>query len=531
MNRKVLVVADTNWWVFDKIYRGIKDNLSHWTVDVCYTKNGGVINHIGYPIVLFLCDYQYQLIAKNNIPREKLILAIRSNVRHEFYKESSNLVNAARIIAVSNQKLYDRFIKMHPNVVLLPGGVDTDKFYFLSQKMGKPIRVGWAGSSRNFGVEFRGLHIIKKACEQLGFVFNPAIREEGMRNEDGMVKYYHDEIDIYVDMSAGAGRQNGLLEAGSCGLPVISSNVGIAESLIINGQNGFICERKVGCLVSALQNIIPIAPRCGRNIRDAIEKGWSWKAQSKMFEEVFMEMLKPTEIELNLSPNDRWDLEYVDLLEDPFIKKKYNRRKRLQDKSDYIDEYLPIVKKGGGYVLDIGPGPGEFLEICRFYGNKTIGIDCKYADCNMMGRKYHRLSELLAQRQCIDIKYDNFESYIESGRIPFNDCTLSVINSQGAIEQVFREYMQHATPEREDGWTPTHEGTWIINDKLTALFDVFFKEMARVLIVGGKIMIFANGSTNYKEYHKMVTSSIAKAGNLKMVHTDSERLHKVTKIS
>src|SRR4030043_387575 len=207
INKKVLVVADAEWWVFDKIYRGIRDNISDWDVSVHYTKKSRNINHSKYSVVLFLCDYQYQLIFENNIPREKLILAIRSNVRHDFYN-----------------------------------------------------------NSKNFGAEFRGLNIVKSACEKLNFIFNPAIREEKLRSEDEMVKYYHDEIDIYVDMSIAAGRQNGLLEAGSCGLPIISSRVGIADSLIIDGENGILCDRNVNELVNALQKIISIANKYGENI-------------------------------------------------------------------------------------------------------------------------------------------------------------------------------------------------------------------------------------------------------------------------
>ena len=529
INKKVLVVADAEWWVFDKIYRGIRDNISDWDVSVHYTKKSRNINHSKYSVVLFLCDYQYQLIFENNIPREKLILAIRSNVRHDFYNNSKDLINTARIVAVSNQKLYNRFTKLHPNVVLAPGGVDTNKFYFSHYEIKKPIRIGWAGSSKNFGAEFRGLNIVKSACEKLNFIFNPAIREEKLRSEDEMVKYYHDEIDIYVDMSIAAGRQNGLLEAGSCGLPIISSRVGIADSLIIDGENGILCDRNVNELVIALNKIEQIANKCGKNIREKIEKEWSWAVHTKIFESMFNKMIDPLEIELYPSPNDKWDIEYADLLQDSFISKKYDRKKRLKEKNDYIEQYLPIIKNGGGYVLDIGTGPGEFLEICRFYGNKIIGIECRAGDINMMGKQYHKLSELLHQRQCIDVKYDNFESFIENGRLPFDDNSLSVINSQGSIEQVFRNYMKDFEDER-DGWIPSHNGVWIIDDKLAALFKVFFSEMERVLIISGTILIYGNGAKNANEYHNLITAIVSKMNNFKIVYTDKQRLHKIEKV-
>ena len=528
INKKVLVVADAEWWVFDKIYRGIMDNIEGWDVGVHYTKKSGNIDHSKYSVVLFLCDYQYHLIEKNNIPRDKLVLAIRSNVRHAFYNDPQKVVNVARVIAVSNQKLYDRFSKMHPNVILAPGGVDTDKFYFSDCKIGSQPVVGWAGSSRNFGEAFRGLHIIRKACANLNFVFNPAIREDRMRSEDEMVKYYHEEIDIYVDMSESAGRQNGLIEAAACGLPIISSHAGIADSLIVDGENGIICERNVNALVSALRKIIPMANKCGKNIRNTIDREWSWKSHVKIFEEVFNKMVEPTELELYPSPNDDWDLDYVDLLQDAFISKKYNRRARLKEQNDHINKNLPIIKNGGGYVFDIGTGPGEFLEICRFYGNRIIGVECRAGVHNMMGRKYHKLSELLHNRQCIDIKYDGFENYLENGRLPFDDCSLSIINSQGSIEQVFKDYMRHDN-ENGEGWIPSHDGLWIFDEKLIALFTVFFREANRVLIPGGVLLIYGNGSKNYHEYHKMIVARIDEIDSLNIIKTDSRRYHKIVK--
>ena len=291
MNEKVLVVCDVNWWAFDKIYRGLKRHLIDWEIDAHYTRESWTISHRDYDVVLFLCDYQYHLIEKNQIPRDKLILAIRSDVRHEFYNSRDNVMRVAKVIAVSSKGLQERFEKLHDKVFLAPGGVDSDKFYYRERTLPEKIRVGWSGSTKNFGEEFRGIHFIRKACEKLGFTFSPAIREEKMRNEDEMVEYYHNDIDIYVEMSAGAGRQNGLVEAASCGVPVISSKVGVAENLIVPGVNGLIGERNIEDIERCLKEIIPIAKDCASRMRRDIEDKWSWKAQSKLFEVMFKEIV------------------------------------------------------------------------------------------------------------------------------------------------------------------------------------------------------------------------------------------------
>jgi len=278
--KKLLVVADVSWWVFDKIYRALKKYLNDWEVDVHYIKYETKIDHNPYSTVLYLCDYKPEILIDNKIPSEKVVLAIRSAVTHPFY--DGNIEKYAEAIAVSNKELETIFKQKHNNVFLAPGGVDTDLFKPGNKKQNEEVRVGWSGSSNNFGREYRGLHIIEQACNELSYNFDPAIREVKLRNEEEMVDYYN-SLDVYVDMSIKAGRQNGILEAGSCCVPVIASRSGIAEDLI-NGENGMICDRNVEDLIVCLQNI---NKSYGEKLRETIIDKWSWKTHAKYFENIF----------------------------------------------------------------------------------------------------------------------------------------------------------------------------------------------------------------------------------------------------
>jgi glycosyltransferase involved in cell wall biosynthesis len=289
---KALVVADFEWWALARIYRGVKKYVTDWSIDVHYAEENPIISHEGYDVILFLCDYRYELIEKNRIPREKIILAIRSNVRNRFYDSKKKLVKAAKIIAPANRRLCERFERLHPRVILAPGGVDTDINFFKPKPFGNGIRVGWAGSRNNFGESFRGLSIIKTACEKAGYIYNPAIREERLRTEDEMVNYYHNEIDIYVEMSAEGGFCRGAIEAGACGVPVISNRVGVMGDLISHGVNGLLCERSVVSLHGCLLQIPSIAEMCSINLRETIEQKWSWKVQSQVFKSMFEEIVR-----------------------------------------------------------------------------------------------------------------------------------------------------------------------------------------------------------------------------------------------
>jgi glycosyltransferase involved in cell wall biosynthesis len=54
------------------------------------------------------------------------------------------------------------------------------------------------------------------------------------------VKPYLTAVDLYVQPSSTEGLSNSLLEAMSCGLPVIATGVGAAPEIIMHGENGWL---------------------------------------------------------------------------------------------------------------------------------------------------------------------------------------------------------------------------------------------------------------------------------------------------
>ena len=230
-------------------------------------------------------------------------------------------------------------------------------------------------------------------------------------------------------------------------------------------------------------------------------------------------------IPLKKIPNTIWDIKFQRVTSDRFIKKKYNRNRRLTENLQYINKYLPEVKKGKGFILDIGPGPGEFLEICRYFGNKIIGIDAKYHESEM-GDKYMKLSKLLTARQKVPVQYVGFETFLKNNHsLPFKDKTLTAINSRGSIEQVFKDHML-GRPVRE------HKKaillSWNINKNLLKKVKYMFLEANRVLKTGGIFLIHGNGAANVKEYHKMIMK-VAKETGFVIERTEHHRLHRMRK--
>jgi SAM-dependent methyltransferase len=228
-------------------------------------------------------------------------------------------------------------------------------------------------------------------------------------------------------------------------------------------------------------------------------------------------------------PNTEWGKKYSELLNNSFIKYKYNRERRLKSKEEYIDKYLPEIKTKKGIILDLGPGPGEFLEICRYYGNEIVGIDAKEDDSIGMGTEYIKLSKLLTERQKINVLYNGVENYIKNKNFPFKDQEISVINSQGSIEQIFRENFKLSPHANHDG---KQFEEWIFDEKLKNNMNNFISECKRIIKPSGVLLIYANGAKsleNTKKYRELLLKTIKETGGFELVFEKDFRLHKFRK--
>lgn len=244
------------------------------------------------------------------------------------------------------------------------------------------------------------------------------------------------------------------------------------------------------------------------------------------------------------SPGPEWEAEFKEVMKDSFLKKKYNREQRIAAKKKYIDENCAEIKAvKGKTVLDIGPGPGEFLEWCRHYGHKVMGIDGKETGSEM-GDHYLKLSILMTKRQKINVAYCGFEEYLKEKECGIPCVTVESkgyaefvnipsesafwINLQGSLEQCLRDYLD-GSPHRQH-----HTASrllWKVDDPAT--WDVFYKmftEFARILEPGGYVLIWGNGSANNPIYDNYVLETLKKIPALKLLKKKGKTFHKIRKV-
>ena len=203
------------------------------------------------------------------------------------------------------KKIYDGLdIKYKPTAVITDG-VDLELFYPKSPERfddtNRTITIGWVGNSDwNKGTDHKGINtVIRPAVENLknrGYNVELLTSDKVDRHIpiSEMVNYY-EKIDLYVCASVNEGTPNPVLESMACGVPVISTDVGIVRDALGEVQSRFILkERSVSCFENAIAEMIDtpsLMKKCSLENLESIKR-WDWKYKAKDFEQFIQFALK-----------------------------------------------------------------------------------------------------------------------------------------------------------------------------------------------------------------------------------------------
>lgn len=297
----ILCIIDTPKWAFHRNCLALQ-RYGKNTYNIRFGKNDKYKNAFHqlkkYDLILYWTDVRPNYLVKHNPPRSKTIMMIRSDVfktckpkQLQYFKESKLMTKHVKAFMTANRYLTQVFKSKYGNkTYYAPGGVDTEIFKPRGErKIFKPCRVGWAGSKKNFGSTARGLGIIQTACKRVGFKWRPALREKRWRTPDEMSNYYANEIDLYIDLWQFSGRQNGILEAAACGVPVVSCAKGIAPELSKHGL--VLCQRNVKSVCAALLKANRNNWALGKQLQRHVLKEWNWKLHTEYWERIFEQVV------------------------------------------------------------------------------------------------------------------------------------------------------------------------------------------------------------------------------------------------
>ena len=202
-------------------------------------------------------------------------------------------------------KIYSSFPKYAKPFGNIEDGIDLEIFRPTNLERlydeNREIVIGWVGNSKwgGDGIDHKGLETIIKPAIQ-------SLREEGYNVRgyyaDRMERWiphnemneYYNSIDIYVCASDIEGTPNPALESMACGIPIVSTDVGIIPDLFGPLQKEYVMTtRSVEDLIIKLKKLAG-DPQKRREISDenlTEIKKWSWKNQCQKFDNFFRAML------------------------------------------------------------------------------------------------------------------------------------------------------------------------------------------------------------------------------------------------
>jgi glycosyltransferase involved in cell wall biosynthesis len=288
--KKFLFVVDVQGWAYDDAALNWKELLKDkYDIDIIYLSNyvykeEPIFNYKFYSGILFFYHRAIlsKLVIHTKIPKDKLIICINN----EKWKENGSkfeyekYLSKSKILVVCNETIRKEFEGIHNNILRVSQAIDPEVFKiqrknFVSNRINDEIIVGWSGKSKN---PIKNVDLIKEACIDANVKLTIA---ENLARDD-LNKWYN-TLDMVICNSYSEGGPLLILEAGACGLPIITTSVGLVPEIIKNGENGIIIPlNNKEALINAikmLSNDIKLRETIGKNLNLEITKNWTYKAR------------------------------------------------------------------------------------------------------------------------------------------------------------------------------------------------------------------------------------------------------------
>ena len=204
------------------------------------------------------------------------------------------------VLLVKNERHYAKAMEMNLPAAYVPPAVDRRVFQYQEPADHEELIVGWCGQVPNGGERNqKGYHEVLvpliqatvRAKLPIRYRINTRDANRAMDLHD-MVNFYA-SCDVFLCTSMDEGGPQTILEAMSCGRPVISTECGFAPEVIQHGETGWLVERwyteqdaeqTVQSLVELLVELVTQRDRLckmGIEASNRVHERWTWEKNAK----------------------------------------------------------------------------------------------------------------------------------------------------------------------------------------------------------------------------------------------------------
>ncbi len=293
---KILLIPDVPNWALDKNAKDIiKYNNSGIEFNIAYFsdfKNELNKFYNEYDLLFPMYINLFFKIQKINFPLDKVITGIRSFVLWDKgrtvppgynVKPPYSVVKRLRkalLVNTNCKKLWYIFSHCLP-VIHTKYTCDLEVYFPEKKSRGSDkLIIGWSGSLTNHG-HIRGFFdIIVPVCKTVnGVKLLVQNSEKKWITDNNKMREFYNSLDLYICASSSESGPRPVLEASACGVPILTTDVGIIPELIDNNINGFIVDRNRDAFVNKLKNIVnnrDRLPEMGRAARKKMENEFNW---------------------------------------------------------------------------------------------------------------------------------------------------------------------------------------------------------------------------------------------------------------
>ena len=273
--KNILITYDVPDWAYHKNAKVLKKFLEskNMSIDIVSDQNKNeliaALSQKKYDVLFLQWVPDLEIFSKFvRFPPDyncRVVSQVTSEVFFRMYNKGWREYESTPLLVTKSQQYYDKLSSVFDKDKVRLAYHVNDYELFKPEKLGishrsfrnrEKFRVGYVGRNCAIANENKGHFFIEQACKELGEEV-----EYVVAGFDDRIKYrdmpeFYKSLDVVVCASNHEGAPNSMLEAGLCGVPIITTRVGQIQEMIKDEESGLFCERNAESIKNKIKQLM-----------------------------------------------------------------------------------------------------------------------------------------------------------------------------------------------------------------------------------------------------------------------------------